>query len=90
MAEPEIKAEPTQATRTRSIVTAGNTVATPIIIAGVLSYVFEIVKSYSPTFPVPSQENLLYLGMAVAAGFSYWSSYSIRGTKVDDSNRGGA
>jgi hypothetical protein len=90
MAEAEIKAEPTQATRTRSIVTAGNTGMTPVVVAGLLGWIFDIVKSYSPAFPAPSEANLLYLGIAVAAGLSYWSSYSIRGSKVDDANVGGA
>lgn len=86
----EEKQAPTQATQTRSIVTAGNTVATPIIIAGVLGWAFQVIKSYSPDFPIPSETNLLYLGMAIAAGISYWSSYSIRGTKIDPSDQSGA
>jgi len=80
----EEKQEPTQATTTRSIVMAGNTVATPMVISGILGYVFDIVKSFYPLFPVPSETNLLYLGIAVAGCLSYWGSYSIRGTKVEE------
>jgi ABC-type cobalamin transport system permease subunit len=78
----EEKQAPTQATYSRSIVATGNTVATPIVVAGVIGYLATVIQAIWPAFPMPTDTQDLYIGLAAAGALTWWSSFSIRGTQV--------
>jgi hypothetical protein len=77
-----IKQEPTGATYARSALTAGNTIATPVIAGGILGYVFRVIDTIWPTFVPPTEVECMYMGLAVAGVLGWWASFSVRGTKV--------
>jgi hypothetical protein len=88
-----VKQEPTGATYGRVATVGASTIIGPQVVQPLISYAFDIVRAFAPTFPAPSEGVMWSLATLICGGVATWASFSLRGTRVqpaDPADRAGA
>lgn len=81
--KPEVvKQAPTAATYQRTATVGATAIIGPNLVQPILSYGFEIVKAFSPTFPVPSDGVLWSAATIICGGAATLFAYYQRGTRL--------